>query len=610
MQARNFPSRGPSGGVDLVVYVLILCLGALPFFLYEKAPDLLHEDANYVTLAKSLLHGSYSNDFVSEKIQPPGLSVILAAVCATSGCTHDTLIRTMPLFLTLGFLVCYEVIRRQGGRLIAATSCLLLASSPALFVYVSSRLWPAYPYFFVSMLVLFLAPRLESSLSGTRRVLAASLLALLVTSAVLIQSAGLALIGALLAWTVLLFFRDPPAGKSRLAFVAPAILLALFVQTLWLHRGSNPREWPLHGYPESYAAQLRLKSGNYPEMGLASPKDIVLRVGNNLKERTLYLEYALTRIWISPSWASIGVAGGVLLVLLGVCSSLLRNDFQLCALYFLAYECIYLFWPWSFETPRFALPILPLAFLYLAEGAIALHRWSQEYPRRVAAVFLPLSITLAFFAARQGWRAAAGHGLQDKLSAVFWILSGVMCARLVWKGSLPSPQFLSSARSFLSRRSSTGSFCFSRAQLLVTLLVACLVGNGVAGEIPIGRENLIAGSTRLDQVPEIQAARWIKSHTDPSAIVASRLVSLVYHYSGRKVVWFPPITNPDVLMRGIGEHHIQYVIVIDRGFNYYLPPDPACFDVLYRAYPQAFRLVEANGHVKIYEVFQDYATQQ
>jgi hypothetical protein len=144
----------------------------------------------------------------------------------------------------------------------------------------------------------------------------------------------------------------------------------------------------------------------------------------------------------------------------------------------------------------------------------------------------------------------------------------------------------------------------------VTLLVACLVGNGVAGEIPIGRENLIAGSTRLDQVPEIQAARWIKSHTDPSAIVASRLVSLVYHYSGRRVVWFPPITNPDVLMRGIGEHHIQYVIVIDRGFNYYLPPDPACFDVLYRAYPQAFRLVEANGHVKIYEVFQDYATQQ
>jgi hypothetical protein len=604
MQARTLPSRGPSRVVDLVICLLILCLGALPFFLYEKAPDLLHEDANYVTLAKSLLHGSYSNDFVSEKIQPPGLPVILAAVCATSGCTHDTLIRTMPVFLTIGFLVSYAVIRRQRGRLIAAASCLLLASSPVLFAFVSSRLWPSYPYFLVSMLVLLLAPRLEASVRGTRRVLAASLLALLVTAAVLIQSAGIALIGGLMGWALLSLLRDFQGGKSRLAFVAPAILLSVLAQALWLQRGSNPREWPLQGYPDGYTAQLRLKSGNYPEMGLAAPKDVVLRVGKNLKERTLHLEYALTRSWISPSAASIGVAGALLLTLLGLCSSLLRSDYQLCALYFIGYECIYLLWPWSYETPRFALPILPLACLYLAEGAIALRRWSLQHPRRVAAAFPPLSIALAFFAARRGWTAAPGHGLQDKLSAVFWVLSAAMCGRLAWKGSLQSPEFLSSARSFFSRHYSTGSFSFSHAQLLGVLLVTCLVVNSVVGEIPIGRENLTAGSSRLDQVPEIQAARWIQSHTDPSAIVASRLVSLLYYYSGRKIVWFPPITNPDVLMRGIGEHHIQYVIVIDRGFNYYLPADPVCFDVLYRAYPQSFRLANANGSVKIYEVLQ------
>jgi hypothetical protein len=141
------------------------------------------------------------------------------------------------------------------------------------------------------------------------------------------------------------------------------------------------------------------------------------------------------------------------------------------------------------------------------------------------------------------------------------------------------------------------------------MLVINLVVNGVTGEIPTGRENLTAGASRLEQVPEIQAARWIQSHTDPSAIVASRLVSLLYHYSGRKIVWFPPITNPHVLMRGIGEHHIQYVIVIDRGFNYYSPPDPVCFDALYRAYPEAFRLASANGGLKIYEVLQNYVTQ-
>jgi hypothetical protein len=604
MTGTPLPYHSPS--VDLLVYSLILCLGALPFFLYEKAPDLLHEDANYVELAKSLLHGSYSNNFVPEKVQPPGLPVILAAVCATSGCSHNTLIRTMPVFLTLGFLLAYEVIRRQRGRFIAAGSCLLLASSPALFVFVSSRLWPSYPYFFVSMLVLFLAPRVESSVSGVRRVLAASLLALLVTSAVLIQSAGIALIGALLGWAVLSVLRDLPAGKSRIGFVAPAILLALLAQALWLHRGSNPKEWPLPGYPESYTAQLKLKSGNYPEMGLAAPKDVALRVGNNLRDRTLHLEYALTRRWVSPSWTSLGVAGAVLLVLLGLCSALSRTDSQLCALYFLGYECIYLLWPWSFETPRFALPILPLACLYLAEGALALHRWSQEYPRRLAAVFLPVSSTLAFFAARQGWAATAGYGLQDKISTVFWVMFAAVCVRIAWRGSSTLPRVLSSSLSFLGKHYTLGSFSFTTAQFFAALVLTCLVANGVGAEIPMGRENRNDGPTRLDQISEIQAARWIRTHTDPSAIVASRLVSLVYHYSGRKVVWFPPITNPDVLMQGIGEHHVRYVIVIDRDFNYYLPPDPACFGVLYRAYPQAFRLAEANGHLKIYEVLQDY----
>lgn len=609
MFERPLPSPGLSTVVDFLICALILCLGALPFFLYEKAPDLLHEDANYVELAKSLLHGSYASDFVPERVQPPGLPVILAAVCATSSCTHDTLIRTMPVFFTLGFLISYAVIRRQRGRLIAAASCLLLASSPALFVFVSSSLWPAYPYFFVSMLVLLLAPKLETSVSGPRRFLAAALLALLVTWAVLIQSAGIALIGALLGWAVLSLLRDYPVGKSRIQFIAPAILAAVLAQTLWLHRGSNPKDWPLAGYPDTYIAQMKLKSGNYPEMGLAAPKDIMLRVRNNLKERTLYLEYVLIRRWISHSWTSIGVAGSVLLALLGVCSSLWRSDSQLCALYFLGYECIYLLWPWSFETARFMLPVLPLACFYLAEGVVALCRWSQQCPRRLAVLFLPLASTLAFFAARQGWRGPAGHGLQDKVSAAFWVLSAALCAGIARKGSLPSTRLLSSARSFFSKHYSTGRFSFSLAEVLGALLLICLVVRGVAAEIPLGLENLTAGSARLDNTPQIQAARWIQSHTDPNAIVASRLISLVHYYSGRKVIWFPPITNPDVLMHGIREHHIQDVIVIEKDFNYYLPPDPICFDLLHRAYPQAFRLAEAKGQVKIYEVLQDSATQ-
>ena len=129
-----------------------------------------------------------------------------------------------------------------------------------------------------------------------------------------------------------------------------------------------------------------------------------------------------------------------------------------------------------------------------------------------------------------------------------------------------------------------------------------MVAKGVAGEIPIGRQNLTLGSIKFEEVPDIQAARWIRSHTKPDVIVASRDVALVYHYSGRRVIWFPPITNPNVLMRGLLEHHVQYLIIIDREFSYYIPPDATCFDLLYRAYPGMFHLVQMKGAMRIYEI--------
>jgi hypothetical protein len=610
MQSRPLANGDPFEVVDLVICALVLCLGALPFVLYEKAPDYLHEDVNYLELAKSLLlDHSYINNFVSERVQPPGLPIILAGVCATLDCNHDTLIRTMPVFFALGLLVSYAVIRRQRGRLVAAGSCLLLASSPALFVFLSSSLWPSYAYFFVSMLVLSLAPKLERQASASRRFLAAALLAFLLVAAVMIQSAGIALIGALLGWTVLSFLRSAPAARSRIKLLAPAILLALLVQTLWWQRGSNAAEWPLPGYPKSYFSQLKVKSGNYPELGYATPKDVVFRVENNLKDHTRYLiGDVLIGRWISPSWGSIGIAGSLILVALGVGSSLLHDDSQLCALYFVGYEFIYLLWPWSFETPRFMLPILALACLYLAEGTLAVWRWSQQIPQRIGAVFLPVSVVLAFFEIREAWAGGTARGFQDKISAVVWMVCAILCLRLIWKGALPSFEPPLWARIVFTKSYAVGNLSFSLAHLSGALVLACLVARGVAAEIPMGLENLAAGPTRLDRNPEIQAARWIQAHADPDAIVASRLTSLIHHYSGRRIIWFPPITNPDILMLGIRQYHVQYVIVIGRGFNYYLPPDPVCFEVLYKAYPYAFRLADAKGQVKIYEVLSDALT--
>jgi hypothetical protein len=143
---------------------------------------------------------------------------------------------------------------------------------------------------------------------------------------------------------------------------------------------------------------------------------------------------------------------------------------------------------------------------------------------------------------------------------------------------------------------------FRPVQLLAVWALTYLVANGVSAQIAMGRKNLVSGAIKFESTPEIQAARWIKSHTDPNAIIAASLTPLIDHYSKRKVIWFPPISNPTVLMEGIRKHHIGYVVVIDRDQYYYLPPETTCFDLLNKAYPRAFRLAEAGDHVKIYEV--------
>jgi hypothetical protein len=59
------------------------------------------------------------------------------------------------------------------------------------------------------------------------------------------------------------------------------------------------------------------------------------------------------------------------------------------------------------------------------------------------------------------------------------------------------------------------------------------------------------------------------------------------------------------LMAGLLKHRVAYVMVIDREEYYYDPAETTCFDLLRAAYPQAFRLADADGQARIYEVVAD-----
>src|SRR5262249_30084932 len=102
--------------------------------------------------------------------------------------------------------------------------------------------------------------------------------------------------------------------------------------------------------------------------------------------------------------------------------------------------------------------------------------------------------------------------------------------------------------------------------------------------------------------PDIEAAQWLQSHTDSSAVIMARKEDLVYHYSRRKVLWFPPSSDPNLLMEGICKHHVSEIVVVEREGSYFLPSDEDCFASLVRSYPDAFHLVHCGSRNRIFQV--------
>jgi hypothetical protein len=133
---------------------------------------------------------------------------------------------------------------------------------------------------------------------------------------------------------------------------------------------------------------------------------------------------------------------------------------------------------------------------------------------------------------------------------------------------------------------------------------------GVGSDIRVARENLntteLVNAERTGVVEilasEVEAGLWLRSNTPPDSVVMARHWATVYHHSKRKSVWFPPISNPGILLEGIVKHSVDYVVVVKHGEPYYLPDDDYCFDRLLAAHEENFRLVLQRDNLRIFKV--------
>ena len=423
-----------------MTFASILCLGGLQFFAAQRVGSFQRDDVFFADAARSIVeHGFYGINGHPEINQPPGLPALLALLCLTGSCTHLAFLRVMAVFETLGFLVTYKLLRRQVSPVVAASISVLLISSRIFFLLATQWVFPSYPYFFTSMSALLVARRLENATTLATRVAWGVLLTVLIVASLMFASAGMAFLCAILVSTGLLFFRNRERAFERMKLYLVVFLVAAVVQGFWMHRKASPLEWPVPGYPQSYVLQLKVKSGNHPELGMATLADLPGRILKNAADDSLVLSQALLRRWVDVAWMSLLVTGPIVLILLGWCSSVWRTGGRIQEWYFAAYQGIYLLWPWKME-PRFFLPVAPLACFYMWRGGQTLIVLAKNRPRLVALVWYPLAVILAvssWFWMQGSWIGShlAHAGLQDETSLVVWTLSAILAVRILWAES-------------------------------------------------------------------------------------------------------------------------------------------------------------------------------
>jgi hypothetical protein len=590
---------------DLVFYALVLLLGFFQFTHYPHAADFL-SDVSYPDLGRSLLqHGTYEIRNVPQTTLPPGLALVLALVGKFFGITPTVAFRVIAVATILALIASYKFLRRVEGRSVAFVACLLLASSPSLFAFNTAVVYPEMPYLLASMLVLLLVRELDTATRRSSRILLIAALGVTLASAVLIRSVGVALLAALVTWILASFVFAREKAIHRLTlFILPLVLgvAAQMTWSTWAHHHQT-LEWRLPGYPESYVSQLKVKNGQYPELGLATAKDIPIRVARNTVMRAAGISRLLIRRNVAEFWSSPLVAGLILLLVLGLISSL-RGGGGLHDWYFLFYEAIFLLWPWDYKD-RFAFPILPLTFLYAWRGLRFLKELLLRQPRLVA-IGLGLTGTIlcvvsaAFALGRFRYQVNPGHAngdhVQTMVAALFWAILGLT-------GFLVFVLHGRQGESFLSGIEHAFHPSLRSAIAFVAILAwVFLVGSGTKNILGNGRDNLHPVVSTQGFYPEMEASEWIKTHEPPNSVVMAREPEFVFHYTHDQTVWFPPISNPSVLMDGIRKYGVNVIEVSQHPDSYWSPSEYVCFGDLLKAYGASFRLDHQGGDYSVYAV--------
>jgi hypothetical protein len=583
---------------DLTVYFLIVALGILQFLLGPRSADYLR-DTNYFELANSVIHkASYGFNGKTMTQLPPGLPYLMAMLNSITPIGYTTMIHVMTMFAVLALLVSYRLIREVQDPIAAALACLLLGSSPFFFGFSTSLVFADLPYFFFSTVLLLMALHLDGAKSwGTSQTLQWLIWGPLLVVTVLVKSVGLALLVGFSCWLGMSCLRSWETAKRRLKVFLPLLILGFIAQVGWMVWASQHQyhEWRLPGYQENYVAQLRLKNANEPELGLATWRDVVVRPLASGDDMAAALFGLFTHKEMAPAWYSPATLLPLLIVSIGFLGTFLKTGGGPLEWYFLSYQAMFLFWPWDYER-RFFLPVAPLAFLYAWRGGGTV--WNMARKRPAVVSLTTFTLALLGSVASFMWGKETAHPQMWACLAGWLLAAG--CSIFVFSLGTKG---LESVSIWLRQPFTIHGHSMGRWLGGLVAVATFVFAIGVGLEVKDGLKNLRADLTADDfDYPEIEAGQWIKANSPPSTVVMARKDDMIFHYSQRRVIWFPATRDAEVLMAGIKRYQVKYVVIHEGNDSYWRPPAKECFGALLGKYPSFFRVVHLGPHNIIYEV--------
>jgi len=573
---------------DLAVYFVILLFGSLQFVFYEHTNDFA-SDAGEYELARGLLERGW----YGETMLPPGFAVLVALVWTCFGASYSTFMRIVPVFSALFLITSYELLRRNVGRGPAGAITLLVGSSPFFFFFSTHLLFPDIPCAFTTTLALLVASHLDTSTTRRARAGLWLFFTALLAYSLMLRTAALAMLAALAAWLTISVFAGASNWRLRLKTYLPALAIGIAVLGLWMTWASNHEvlQWPsIKGFPGSYVSQLFLKEGKDPDLGPATLADIPVRLAVNTAAGSACLLQILLRRWVDPAWNSPLILGCLLLILLGLRSSNWVDSFGLIHWYFVSYVMMHVLWPWEIDQ-RFVLPTAPLASMYLWRGYVYLAGkrdialpFLGRHRIGINIVLLALSIPMAVCSA-----VLFVQHKQGKQPTFFWLLLAACSLCAPW---------------IKNRLNGVTSSLYIRnmRQTVTAILVMGVVAIGLVMQLRIGIENLEVDITKHPNYPDIEAAQWIKSHTNPDAVVMAFSVGMLQHYSGRRGIMLPRSRDTQLLLSGIIRHVVEWIIVVDEMDRWVGPRDDECVMPLAKIYPDAFELVHQGARNRVFRV--------